>query len=296
MFNEGNAKPYVKNTRSDSTGKLTVELSRGLPSEFNIKPLEDVPFYTERTDSLRIWIDPAPAKRTYRALVSSDSAAIDTITMRLSKQAEKLRIEPGGSGRNQAADSIRILCDRPIIEALPDRMILEKEKDTVAFFINSFDTRPRELVFESNPPAKPGDSFKLTLLPGAIRTQAIGENPDTLKINIKLAEESFYGTLKFSIDLVEDSEIKGAGIIEFVNNSGEVTYRFDYQKGLSVVLPNIPPGRYFVRLIEDGNENGKWDTGSREEKRQPERVFHMKDALEIRSNWEQKIKWKLKID
>jgi uncharacterized protein (DUF2141 family) len=54
---------------------------------------------------------------------------------------------------------------------------------------------------------------------------------------------------------------------------------------------NIPPGTYFLRLIIDKNNNGKWDPGNFKTRKEPEEILfykNSKDQLEIniKANWE----------
>ncbi len=53
----------------------------------------------------------------------------------------------------------------------------------------------------------------------------------------------------------------------------------------------IKPGDYFLRIVEDVNKNGKWDTGNFKEGRQPERVSYFPDAISLRANWDQLVTW-----
>jgi len=49
----------------------------------------------------------------------------------------------------------------------------------------------------------------------------------------------------------------------------------------------FPGGKYTIRLIEDANKNGKWDSGDVYEKRQAERIWYLDRTFSIRANWEQ---------
>ena len=54
------------------------------------------------------------------------------------------------------------------------------------------------------------------------------------------------------------------------------TYSFDL----------IRPGKYSFRLIEDLNENSRWDTGNYLKKIKPEPVYYYKGEIEVRANWD----------
>ena len=49
---------------------------------------------------------------------------------------------------------------------------------------------------------------------------------------------------------------------------------------------NINPDNYLIRVIQDSNGNGKWDTGNFLMNMQPEKVKYYPDEIEIRANWE----------
>ncbi len=46
------------------------------------------------------------------------------------------------------------------------------------------------------------------------------------------------------------------------------------------------PGDYEIRILEDDNKNGVWDPGNYHLKLQPEKVFAIKQKINIRANWE----------
>ena len=49
--------------------------------------------------------------------------------------------------------------------------------------------------------------------------------------------------------------------------------------------------KYYIRLFNDTNNNGKWDTGSYAEKRQPEEVFYYNKVWEMKANFEFEEDW-----
>ena len=48
---------------------------------------------------------------------------------------------------------------------------------------------------------------------------------------------------------------------------------------------SISPGKYYLRVVNDVNDNFKWDYFGIKSKRQAERVFYYQEEIEIRSNW-----------
>ena len=48
---------------------------------------------------------------------------------------------------------------------------------------------------------------------------------------------------------------------------------------------SISPGKYYLRVVNDVNDNFEWDYFGIKSKRQAERVFYYQEEIEIRSNW-----------
>ena len=56
-------------------------------------------------------------------------------------------------------------------------------------------------------------------------------------------------------------------------------------------MPMLPVGTYTLRAIDDTNGNGRWDTGSYREGRQPERIVLYDKGIDVRANWDQELDW-----
>jgi uncharacterized protein (DUF2141 family) len=106
---------------------------------------------------------------------------------------------------------------------------------------------------------------------------------DTLQYNVVSQSLEDYGNVY--LDVIRNSNSKF--ILQMIDSNGEVirifknvnqdaTYNFDY----------VRPGKYIFRLIEDANNNDKWDTGNYLKKIKPERVYYFSNELEVRANWD----------
>jgi hypothetical protein len=59
----------------------------------------------------------------------------------------------------------------------------------------------------------------------------------------------------------------------------------------AIVIEQLPPGDYSLRLLNDDNNNGIWDTGSYygKTKKQPEIVQLLSTSLNIKASWENEL-------
>lgn len=53
----------------------------------------------------------------------------------------------------------------------------------------------------------------------------------------------------------------------------------------------LAPGTYHIRLFNDRNGNGQWDTGLYEEKAHAEEVYYFPGKMEMRENWDYTQEW-----
>jgi hypothetical protein len=47
----------------------------------------------------------------------------------------------------------------------------------------------------------------------------------------------------------------------------------------------VEPGKYYIKIIKDNNENNKWDYGSILKNIGSEEIIYYKEKIEVRSNW-----------
>jgi uncharacterized protein (DUF2141 family) len=139
---------------------------------------------------------------------------------------------------------------------------------------------------------KAGKNHSLILLPGAVTDFWGTSNADTLRRIFNVFSEKQLGALAVNMQGLRPGAnyvfqlMNGATLVTERRFMADIATRTEKFSDLQVAT-------YSVRLIEDRNGNGRWDTGSFAEKRQPETVYNKKlDPL--RANWE--VETDLKIE
>lgn len=102
--------------------------------------------------------------------------------------------------------------------------------------------------------------------------------------------ESEYADIKVTL---EDSLTLVPRIWQLLKQETVIRELFTSAEKRSVTFEKMEPGSYRLRMIEDVNENKKWDTGSYPEKRQPEKVFYLIQPLELKPGWDSEVLWKM---
>ena len=198
---------------------------------------------------------------------------------------DSLILSPSSNSVLELNDSFKIYSNIPISEINEDKIqILNKDSVSVPFTVqinkNKFDV---DFYFE----VLPNDNYNLDLFPNAIKDFFDSTN-DSINYSFKTKSRADYGILKLGIQNVKEFPI----IVHLINNKEEIIREINLNSyDDSSVFENLKPGNYYVRIIFDENENGKWDTGNFLKKIQPEKTFHYEEEIIIRANWvlEEKI-------
>ncbi|MFL5765083.1 MAG: Ig-like domain-containing protein [Bacteroidia bacterium] len=136
---------------------------------------------------------------------------------------------------------------------------------------------------------KENTNYHFFIPPGTFE-DFFGLTNDSIKVNFKTREEKYYGTVKVSLpNLTDDFR----HIIQLVNESGKVIRESIERAPGAVEYDYLPPGKYRLKIIYDGNNNGKWDSGNYLQKIQPEKVVFDAETINIRSNWDAELEWKV---
>ena len=130
----------------------------------------------------------------------------------------------------------------------------------------------------------PGKTYTLTLFPGAITDFFGTGNTDTLQRFFNVLTEKQLGGLNLKI---EDLKPGRHYVVQLKNgNAVEDERRFTADStSTRVKYTSLPTADYTVVLIEDTNNNGRWDSGNYYTHQQPEFVF-IKKLESLRANWE----------
>lgn len=115
-----------------------------------------------------------------------------------------------------------------------------------------------------------------------------GEGNDSLKLNLTVADINKFATLKFNVIPRTQGAVYVVQLLDASNkllrelrDIGEGNHTVNY----------VPAGDMRIRIIEDMNGNGKWDSGNMVERRQSERAEFYKNEKEeelftTKTGWE----------
>ena len=109
--------------------------------------------------------------------------------------------------------------------------------------------------------------------------------PFSQELNVKAASE--YCSLTLMLSGLDSSV---PAFVELLGNGDKLERTSAVIDGRAY-FPFLNPGKYYARMIEDRNGNGKYDTGDYSTLTQPEIAFYYPKAFNIKKNWDKEETW-----
>ena len=115
-----------------------------------------------------------------------------------------------------------------------------------------------------------------------------GEGNDSITLNFTVSDIAKFATLRLNIIPREEN---AEYIIQLLDSSNKLQREFTHLRGGEHTINYVPTGEMRVRIIEDANGNGRWDSGNLVERRQSERAELYKNEQDeelftMKAGWE----------
>lgn len=255
------------------TDSLQLELLSQVSSNFEYRTYRDI-----EKDTVHYWFKPEVENDSLLFLATNRNAR-DTVNVRMKDlYRDSLTVSSLNAGTVLPKDTLKLLANVPI-DSINTKRIAILDKDSTSISSEAFIDKKYNIALLFFPKTE-NQAYQVRLLPGAI-TDFFGETNDTLNYSLRTRTVSDYGTLNITLENLNQFPV----IIQLVDSKFKVISE-DYITQLQPVLfENISPGKYYIRLIFDENENGVWDTGNFLTREQPEEVVYYPTQLEVRANW-----------
>ena len=201
------------------------------------------------------------------------------------KKIEYLSIKVAGGNGMDLTNNVLIDFSEPLIHYSDTAIHLYRKKDTL-WVDESFLFRQRKhsiMGYEVLGEWKPTMEYKL-VLDSAAFTGLYGLHTKKQETTFKFKSLDQYSTLFLTI---ADSQ---PGYTVQLLNGEKVERQKRVEKGQADFY-FLKPGTYHMRLFNDRNGNGVWDTGLYERKEQPEEVYYFPGTIKTRENWDYTQEW-----
>lgn len=332
LFQEPAKKVYLKKYIHDSYGKVSFFFNEGSDS-LRVQPLnndqkgvQEYLEFSKNNDTLTYWIKNF-IKDSLILQVSNGNKVLDTVSLKFisredaeksKKNPLKLKVvsSPNGNQSFDLGGELKIKMSNTlstdIFEAILKEdtvsrkvtMLMQNSILTLAVLGDSAMVEDNRhdpagglkpiAVYESYDKWKENTKYELLILPNSF-TDFFGLANDSIKVNFKTHEEKYYGSVKLNLYALPSDYI-----VQLLDEAGVVVRENFFSKPKNIASPNkiieysyLAPKKYKLKIIYDDNRNHKWDTGNYLKKIQPEKVIYNSELINIRSNWDAELEWKV---
>lgn len=321
-----NQKIKLETSDSKNTGFIQLAFSKPLNSlkinqigGSSFQSLIDTTiFYNKERDTIRVYYSECLNKKDTFEIVANNEELFDTIittykhstkdsiiknsiNLGLLKTLDNSRKKGLGKtsslsssydlGLKNHEEEITVSFNSPII-SIDTSKIRVIEDSIIRFGVANFSLKNKfQVVFhvKQNNGWKQGAKYEISMKDSTIKDY-LGRYNNVMSVKFRSSKKEEYGSLLITIDSLNSKEEYIANILgedkkiikkENIKNQSKVT--IEYKKFL--------PGKYTLKIINDVNKNGKWDTGNYYQLIQPEQITLFNEPIEIRAKWENEIKF-----
>ena len=107
-----------------------------------------------------------------------------------------------------------------------------------------------------------------------------------IKQGFKVSSLDEYGTLLVNITSLNDQPL----LVQLLDGQDQVVKEAKAVNGLAEFY-YLKPGKYYMRMIVDRNDNGRWDTGDYDKDEQAEEVYYYPTDIECKAKWDITESW-----
>lgn len=200
---------------------------------------------------------------------------------------EPLKLEITPSGDMDPDQNISIVAKEPLkdVDTNHVRLFSHPSGDSLWY------KEPYELKrisneeFQVKAAWKPGTEYSFEADSTAFET-IYGTMSGKLKQGLKVRGEDAYASLIMTISGMQGRHI----IAQLLDGQGKIVKQSFTDNGQAEFY-YLKPGKYFMRIIVDANNNKKWDTGNYDTSLQPEEVYYNPDEIECKAKWDLTLTW-----
>lgn len=315
MFQEFEKKQYFKSGKQTDFGAINLRFNRKVNGDLKLRGLNtELKGFREwnlNRDSLIFWLQKLPETDTVMIELENKELGKDTAYIawksrekynkkkRKKRKGEKEVIKVAANlnqGIFDYFDTLHLTFDRPVEKVDFSKVMLVEDNDTLgfgkvsSFLKNTLENKKNKRELPIIYDWKAGKNYRLIVFPGAF-TDIYGVATDTNKLAISTLKFEDYGNLQFKVNAPQKGH---PYVLQLLNKEGKPQKEFYIQPGDKVSFPLMRPASYKFKLIYDKNSNKKWDSGSLDKRRQPEKVIFYKDEINVRANWDIELEWNIK--
>ena len=313
LFKEKPVDQYLKSEERKQANKLSfmfnLPLNRNARFSFPGRTQNDQPFVMERSlqnDTVTLWLtdslmynqDSLKIAVNYPALDSllNPIERIDTLdmwhfTVEQKKRRKKDEKEEIPALKINVPSTIDLYAPLNIVLPTPAKYA---DQAGLKLFLKS-DTLQNNLTFSFEQDTlnvrryklqynwQPGEEYVLAMDSASfIDFYGVANKPTSHNFSIRKLDS--YGTLYINVANPQPNYL-----IQIINRDEKVLRQSYVPASGKIAFRYIKVGEYMLKIVDDTNRNGVWDTGDYATQLLPEEVFYYPEKVNVRANWDIKI-------
>lgn len=269
-------------------GKIVLVFNKGIkkPSVrfLNATPVKPFIEFSAKADTLNMWLRDLSFD-SLKLEINDGNKPIDTVKLQRNKTDKYLRTlsytNNLSGNKIRPATQFTIKFNFPIEGIDKANVVLLEDSTTVSnFTLNRLDDgRDFQILY----PFKIKKLYTLTFNEKAVE-DIYGTFNKLLKTKFTLDEVENYGNLNLKI--VKSDSTKNY-IVQLITETGAVIKQDIIITNRTLIYNYLNNNKYRVKVIEDLNKNGEYDSGNISRKEQPEKSWFFEKEIIIRPNWDQ---------
>jgi hypothetical protein len=279
----------LKSTLLDKTTALVVY---NLPAQLNCIAIgnkySNNDFYflpNAKGDSLFISLKDSSINEV-QFLITDGKAVNDTVQISFSeKKSNELNFE--WKNIQNSSDTLRLISNHPLL-AVSSPALLFKDTNLIDSIYFSMETSNKWRI--NNYQFNRGIRYQLLIPKGNIH-DVYGNANDSMQIYISMPDREHSGNVVAQLEYQINNN---PYLVQLLNSDYNVVAQqriFKGQNAKEFHFDYVTPGKYFVRVVDDEDNNQQLSQGLLN-KKQPEKVW-LTDLFTVRSNWDLQIQLKL---
>lgn len=268
--------PQKRKLVSKNISSQKVELLFNKKNNINLINLEssiDTIVYSKNKDSINVYFKD---KTDTAFLYLNENNKTDTIRIKFPKAPRKNELNI--SVENKIIDKQLLIKSHDLFKiTMLDSLQLFEDSVKVNYKIKAISYNIYALEYNFNKEK----NYRIMVADSVFKSYNGGYNKN-YQSKISFYKDEDFGTVTF-LNCTKNK------IYELINERSELVKSSVSNSDNNIIYKNILPGTYRLRIIDDKNENGIWDTGKYLNHQQPEKVDYHLTPIKIRANWDLEI-------
>ena len=299
LFQEDNEKQFVSQVITKQYGFITIVMNRPFGKmEFKIHDRDERDEgYKYKLwpggDTLQFWFPDYEEEFILEIIDGfefSDSIDVKIEPVFSIENMSDFSINSNVKGKMDLGANLDIIMMHPL--ELWNPSVIKLWEDSIEVEIEPYIADSAKLIVRIDYPWKENSKYNLIVGLGAF-TDMYDQINDVYDLKFGAQEESYYGVINLEVNLFQK---EWPYILEMFNKEKKTLKTNKLYGSSRIEYPQLLPGEYSFRIIEDVNENGKWDPGNYELGTLPEGIYYFKEMIDVRSNWELDQSWNLNVE